>query len=60
MISKEFSVWVDMSSLEAGVLQKSSGIVVEYISWLCLDSDMQYIKLVELDATMRGVNIVLQ
>ena len=55
----EFDVWVDASSLATGVSLEHDGAAVEDATWLRKGRDTQHINLVEVDAVLKGVNMVL-
>ena len=57
---REFTVWVDASSLAIGVALEANGAVVEDACWLRPTNDPQHINLAELDATLKGINLALQ
>lgn len=57
---KEFSVWVDGSSLVTRVTMGSGGSIVEYECWLRPDSETQHINIAESNAVIRGVNRAIQ
>ena len=56
----ELNVWVDASSLVIGVLLEKNGAVIEDAWWLWPTNDAAHINLAELDAVMKGINLVLQ
>ena len=56
----EFMVWMDASSLILGVALVVDEFIVEDACWLQPENDFKYINLAELDATLKGVNLVLQ
>ena len=49
-----------MSSLATGVVLERFGTVLEDACWLRLKNDAQHINLLELDATLKGLNLALQ
>ena len=57
---RELNAWVDMSSLATGVVLERSATALEDVCWLCLKNDAQHIKLVELNAILKGLNFALQ
>ena len=60
MTGKELNTWVDVSSLVTGVVLERHVAILEDACWLCLANSAQHINLVELDATLKGLNLVLQ
>ena len=56
---KEINLWVDASSLAMGMILENYGIYQEDAYWLQPINDAQHINLAELDATMKGINLVL-
>ena len=56
----EFTVWVDASLLTLGVALAVDEFIVEDACWLWPENDSRHINLAELDATLKGVNLVLQ
>ena len=54
----ELDVWVDESSLATRVSLEHDVAVVEDASWL-RKKDTQHINLAELDAVLKGINMVL-
>ena len=53
------SVWVDASSLPTSMSLVYDGAVVEDACWLRPAKDSQHINLAELDAIIKGVNLVI-
>ena len=60
MDSKEITVWVDASSVAAGVAWEMNGTVIEDTCWLCPTYDAQHINLAECDVALKGANLALQ
>ena len=60
MDSKEIKVWVDASSVAAGVAWGTNGMVIEDAYWLCPTNDAQHIYLSECDVALKGANLALQ
>ena len=58
--SKELNAWVDASSLAIGVALEWRETVLEDACWLRPKADTQHINLPELDAVLKGINLVLQ
>ena len=56
----EFTVWVDASLLTLGVALVVDEFIIEDACWLRPENDSRHINLAELDATLKGVNLVLQ
>ena len=56
---QEVTMWVDASSLATGVAIEYDGAVIEDASWLRPVHTDKHISLAELDAVLRGVNLVL-
>ena len=57
---QDINVWVDTSSLAAGVLLECDDVVFEDVCWLRPTNNAQHINLAELDAALKGINLVLQ
>ena len=53
------SVWVDASSLTTSVSLVYDGAVVEDACWLCPEKESQHINLAELNAIIKGINLVI-
>ena len=56
MDGKEITVWMDASSVAAGVALEMNGTVIEDACWLHPTNDAQHINLAELDAALKGAN----
>ena len=56
----EFTVWVDASSLALGAAFAVNEFIIEDACWLRPENDSRHINLAKLDATLKGVNLVLQ
>ena len=56
----ELTVWVDASSMAMGVTLEVNGSIIEDTCWLQPENDTWHISLAELDATLKGINLVLQ
>ena len=56
----KLTIWVDASSQTMGVTLEDKGSIIEDACWLRPENDMLHINLVELDATLKGINLVLQ
>ena len=54
------SVWVDVSSLATEVMLEANRSVVKDVSWLRPVNNVQHVNLAELNAVLKGVNLVLQ
>ena len=59
VIAPKLDVWVDANSLATGMSLEHDGAVVEDVSWLRKERDTQHINLAELDAVLKGINMVL-
>ena len=56
-----FQVWVDASSIVIGVMLEGPNGVVEDASWLRGTGELdEHINLAELDAIIRGINLLIQ
>ena len=53
-------VWCDASNLVVGVCLEIDGSVVEDASWLQKQQDVMHVNLAELDAVLKGVNLVAE
>ena len=60
MQGDELNMWVDASTLAIGVLLVKNGAAIEDACWLRPMNDTAHIKLAELDAVMKGINLALQ
>ena len=56
----ELNAWVDAISLATSVVLERFGTVLEDVCWLRPKNNAQHIILVELDATIKGLNLALQ
>ena len=56
---RDFSMWVNTSSLANSVLLKYGATMVEDVCWLQPEKDSQHINLTELDALIKGVNLAI-
>ena len=56
----KLNAWVDTSSLATCVVLERFGTVLENACCLCPKNDAQHINLTELDAMLKGLNLVLQ
>ena len=53
------SVWVNASYLATGMSLVYDGAVVEYACWLHPEKDFQHINLAELNAIIKGINLII-
>lgn len=60
MDDNEMKVWVDVSSLATGMALETNGSIIEDACWLHLTNDARHINLAELDAALKGINLVFQ
>ena len=58
--SQEMKVQVDASSVATGVVLEVNGNVIKDAFWLCPTGDTKIVNLVELDTTLKSVNLALQ
>ena len=56
----ELNAWVDASSFATDVELEQFGTVLEDACWFHSTNHAQHINLVELDATLKGLNLALQ
>ena len=57
---KELNVWVYMSLLAVGEALNAKGAIIKDACWLRPIKSTQYIKIAELDAMLRGINLTLK
>ena len=57
---EDLNALVDASSLATGVVLEKHGDILEDACWLHRTKNAQHINLAELDATVKGLNLVLQ
>ena len=57
---RELNVWVNASSLAIGLALERHKTVLEDACWLRPENNTQHINLAELDAVLKGINLVLQ
>ena len=60
MDGHEMKVWVDASSLTMGLALEANGSINKDACWLYTTNYPRYINLVELDAALKGINLILQ
>ena len=60
MVSKEITVWVDVSSVATGVELEMNRTVIEDACWLRPINNAQHINLAELDVALKGTTSALQ
>ena len=53
-------VWCDASSLGIGVAVQIGKVVVENAAWLRKRDDVAHIKLAELEAVVKGLNLAIK
>ena len=58
--SKEGVIWCDAESLAPGAILEIGGAMAEDAAWLWKKNDNAHINVVELDATMKGINLALK
>ena len=57
---EELNMWDGASSLVTGVMLERHGDILEDACWLHPTNNVQHINLTELDAMVKGLNLVLQ
>ena len=60
MDGHEVTVWIDTSSLATGIVVESGESLIEDACWLRLACEDRHNNLAELNAMLRGINLVLQ
>ena len=60
MQGKEMNAWVDASSQMIEILWEKNGAIIKDACWLRPMNDAAHINLEEVDAVLKGINLVLQ
>ena len=58
--SRRGTVWCDASSIALGVVLEIDGNLVEDAAWLRKKDDLAHIKVTELDAVLKSINMFYQ
>ena len=58
-VAASWSVWCDASNLAMGVVLMQGDVIIEDQCWLRPSEDKQHINVAELDAVVKGLNLVI-